>query len=271
MGKQKGIGAKSRVLLTQILKGTNGGITVASAASILKMGRHETALLLGRWEKQGWLSRLKRGVYAPVPIESQNTEVGVSEPWVLAQTLFSPCYIGGWSAAEHWDLTEQIFHSTLVMTTRRLHQRALSLKGARFKVRSVKASFFFGLKPVWIANSKVEVTDPSRTILDLFFDPALGGGIRTCLDIFHAYMVSKEKKMDLLIEYGIRLGSGAAFKRLGFALDSLFPNEIASIEACRKQIKSGYSQLDPQVSSKRLVTSWNLWVPESLLKKKNDK
>ena len=41
----------------------------------------------------------------------------VDESWVLARAVFEPCYIGGWSAAEHWGFTEQIFNSTMVFTT----------------------------------------------------------------------------------------------------------------------------------------------------------
>lgn len=263
----KGIGAKSRIRLGQVLKATNGIITVPAAAKALQMDRHGMALLLGRWEKQGWVSRITRGVYAPVPLESQSTEVAVGEPWLLANSLFSPCYIGGWSAAEHWNLTEQVFHSTLVLTTKRVHKRSKTLRGARFQVRTVKEKALFGLKSVWISNTRVSVSDPTRTILDIFYDPSLGGGIRTCIDMFEAYMASKEKHLGLLIQYGDRLDSGAAFKRIGFVLETRYPTEKDAIDACRKRIKSGYSQLDPNVPSKRLVTSWHLWVPEPLLRK----
>ena len=32
---------------------------------------------------------------------------------------------------------------------------------------------------------------------------------------------------------------------------------------CKKNVKSGYSQLDPAVAGDRLETRWNLWVPQS--------
>jgi|GEM_PF-6032200 len=41
------------------------------------------------------------------------------EPWAVAQKLFVPCYVGGWSAAEYWDFTEQIFNSTLVVLAKK--------------------------------------------------------------------------------------------------------------------------------------------------------
>lgn len=265
MSRLKGIGSKSRANLAQVLRETNGVVTVLDVAQILGIERQTAAQLLGRWESGGWISRIKRGVYSPIALESKSTDVAVKDPWVLAQKLYSPCYIGGWSALEYWDLTEQIFHSTLVMTSRLVRSRKQTLKGARLQIRTVKERALFGFKPVWVSGVKVNTTDPTRTILDLFVDPTLGGGIRSCIDAFRSYCESEHKDLKLLVEYGERLDNSAAFKRIGFLLETFFPSEAKAIAACRRKIKSGYSQLDPRVKSKRLVTSWHLWVPESLL------
>lgn len=61
-----------------------------------------------------WLARVRRGAYVPVPIESPSADVALEDPWSVAMTTFAPCYMGGWSAAEHWGLTEQIFRSVCV-------------------------------------------------------------------------------------------------------------------------------------------------------------
>jgi len=37
-------------------------------------------------------------------------------------------YIGGWTAAHHWELTEQLFNETLVFTTRRLTEKRVIAK-----------------------------------------------------------------------------------------------------------------------------------------------
>lgn len=36
----------------------------------------------------------------------------------MAAKVFEPCYIGDWSAAECWDLTEQVFREVVVVTSR---------------------------------------------------------------------------------------------------------------------------------------------------------
>jgi predicted transcriptional regulator of viral defense system len=55
------------------------------------------------------MSRIARGFYVPVPLESPNPDMPLEDPWLVGMRLYSPCYIGGWSAAEYTDLTEQIF------------------------------------------------------------------------------------------------------------------------------------------------------------------
>lgn len=268
MTKPLGLGQKSREQLGKVLKASPGAISTAIAVEALNLPRTRVAQLLGKWVRQGWLIRVSRGIYFPVPLEAETTEIAISEPWQLAHALFSPCYIGGWSAAEHWDLTEQIFHSIVVITTKKVHKRDLHLKGIRFKVKTALPRNLFGLKPVWIANQKISISDPSRTILDFFNDPSLGGGIRSVMDIFLNYMRSKQKDLPLLLQYADTFGKGAVYKRLGFILEREYPSEKVAIEECRKKIRSGYSQLDPQNPSKVLVTSWNLWVPTALLSKK---
>jgi hypothetical protein len=84
--------------------------------------------ILAAWSRAGWLARVRRGAYVPVPIESPSADIALEDPWTVATAMFAPCYIGGWSAAEHWGLTEQIFRSLCVMTTKRPRDRKLVLR-----------------------------------------------------------------------------------------------------------------------------------------------
>ena len=87
-----------------------GLVSVAAAAEALHLSSREAAVRLARLERAGWLARVRRGLYVVRPLESARTAIPtVEDPWVLARELFSRCYIAGWTAAEHWGLTEQIF------------------------------------------------------------------------------------------------------------------------------------------------------------------
>jgi len=64
------------------------------------------------------LSRIRRGLYVAVPLDARRSGEWVEDAWVVADRVFSPCYIGGWSACEYWDLTDQVFRTILVVAHR---------------------------------------------------------------------------------------------------------------------------------------------------------
>ena len=265
-----GIGKTDRERMASILRATKGTISVDEAAVILGVSSSDAAKMLARWTKSGWMTRVRRGLYVQVPLESRTTDVVLEDSWLVAERLFAPCYIGGWSAAEYLDLTEQIFSTVVVMTVQKPRDRRPSIKGTAFWLRTVPERALFGLKPVWRGQVKVQVSDPSRTLVDMLSDPALGGGIRSVADMFSAYLRSKDKDLELMIKYAQQLGNGTVFKRLGFLLETLAPDETLGMDLCRENMTTGNSRLDPGLKADKLITRWRLWAPESWGLKRNN-
>jgi predicted transcriptional regulator of viral defense system len=263
-----GIGKLDRKRLGQVVRDAKGSISVSDAAKILNISSTDAAKMLSRWAKKGWLSRVYRGVYVPVPLESRSADIPLENAWVIAEKLFSPCYIGGWSAAENWGITEQIFRKVMVMTTQKPRRSLCVVKGTEFMLRMIPEKAMFGLKPVWQGQVKVMLSDPSRTIIDMLCDPALGGGIRSVADMFVNYLKSENKNMELLLKYAKQLDNGAVFKRLGFFLERFAPQEKDAIEKCSAELTKGNTKLDAKLAADRLITRWRLWIPESWSKTK---
>lgn len=263
-----GIGKLDRQRLGQVVRDAKGSISVSDAAKILNVSSTDAAKLLSRWTKKGWLSRVYRGLYVSIPLESRSADMPLENAWVIAEKLFSPCYIGGWSAAENWGLTEQIFRKIIIMTTQKPRRSLCIMKGTEFLLRQVPEKAMFGLKPVWQGQVKVSVSDPSRTMVDMLGDPALGGGIRTVADIFTNYLKSENKNIELLLKYAKQLGNGAVFKRLGFMLEQFAPQESDAIAKCLAVLTKGNTKLDTKLAADKLITRWRLWIPESWSKTK---
>jgi len=257
-----GLGKADRERISAVLRGTKGTISVAEAVDILKMPSSSTAKLLSRWAKKGWLSRVRRGLYIPVPLESPTADIPLEDAWVIADKLYSPCYIGGWSAAEYWDLTEQLFRTVIVLTEQRPRDRKPIINGTEFLLRTVPNKAMFGLKTVWRGQVKVRVSDTTRTILDMLSDPLLAGGLRSTVDMFRNYLSSDKKDLSLLIQYADQLGNGAVFKRLGFLLEKYADNEQDFITQCKERLTTGNAKFDPTLKGERLITRWRLWVPK---------
>ena len=92
--------------------------------------------------QNGWMARVRRGLYIPVPLESRTADMPLEDPWLVAGCLYAPCYIGGWSTAEYLGLTEQIFSTVMVMTVQKPRDRWPKIKGTGFWLRTVSEKAF---------------------------------------------------------------------------------------------------------------------------------
>ncbi len=262
-----GLGVTERARLSQLIRRTQTTISVKEAAKILKLTTEQAAKQLAVLAKKGWLSRIKQGVYLPIDIPATNTNVIAEEPFTIAQKLFQPCYIGGMNAANYWDLTEQIFKSVTVMTQKKVRERNPIIAGNEYYIHSIKAEYFFGLKTIWNNNIKVQISDPTRTVVDMLIFPQFCGGVRFIVDVINDYYQSKYKDIDLLVEYLTKANNGAAIKRMGFLAEKFFPDENKLIEYCLKNLKQGYVKLSPSVDCPKIIRRWRLRLPESWSKK----
>ena len=134
----------SRRRLAAVLNEAGDVVRIDDARSALDISRNEAAKQLSRWMKQGWFRRVGRGVYLPVPIEMLGSSLVLEDPWILVPSLFDPAYVGGRSAAEHWDLTEQIFNDIVVLTGRPVREKSKRLQGIRFSLKHIKEGEIFG-------------------------------------------------------------------------------------------------------------------------------
>jgi len=262
-GDLSGLSGANRQRLAELLRVTKGSVTVDQAASAWGMPPIQAAKALAHLATGGWLARVRRGLYIPIPLEAATSQPVIEDGWLLAKELFSPCYIGGWSAAEHWKLTEQVFNSVMVISTRRPRQRTVKAGGVEFRVKTVREGSMFGTQEIWRSNVKVVVSNPAKTVVDMLDDPALGGGIRPVSDMLTTYMRSEHFSAGNLADMSLRFNSGAVFKRLGYLLERGFPNQEVLIRKCMDGRSAGNSKLDPALTCPRLSTRWRLWVPDN--------
>ncbi len=236
-------------------------MTVEEAVALLGSPPKVTATWLGRLAHRGWLARARRGLYVVLPLEAASRSPSVEDPWVLAWKLFSPCYIGGWSAAEHWGLTEQLFRSTFVVTAASIRRRAERVLGSEFHVVKVARTRLTGTTLVWRGRERIAVSDRERTLADALAVPDWVGGIRHLADLLTAYRESRHWSPSRLLSRLNELGRGAAFKRLGFLAELLLPGAEEITRACLARRTAGIIKLDPSVSTRgRLNKRWRLWV-----------
>lgn len=250
---------QGRQQLANLVAGAGDVIGVDDAVRVLDLDRAAAAKTLARWTNQGWLRRVRRGVYVPVSLDSLSSQHVIDDPWVLVPGLFAPAYVGGRTAAEYWDLTEQLFNDIVVMTAQSVRAKSQRRHGVTFTLKHVQERKIFGCKTVWRGRTKVMVSDLQRTIVDILDDPAIGGGIQQVADCLAEYFKRKDRNDRLLIEHAERLGNGAVFKRLGFLAEQR--GEKALAQACLERLTKGTIKLDPSLDCPNLVTRWRIWIP----------
>ncbi|MEP5763294.1 MAG: hypothetical protein ABJ308_01805 [Halieaceae bacterium] len=187
----------------------------------------------------------------------------LEDPWILVPELYTPGYIGGWSALEHWELTEQLFRSVCVLTAKRTNYGEAFHQGVSFFVKHIPQKNLFGIKPLWRENRKLLISDPHKTILDIVLDPYLGAGLQHSVDSLREFNKVYGTDMDYarLLEYAHQFKNGALFKKLGF-LAEMLEFEASFVEECAKNLTTGHAHLDKRAEDVRLVTRWRLWVPK---------
>ena len=251
-----------RQRLVSVVRAAGDVIQIADVVRTLSVGRSDAAKLLSRWTRQGWLRRVGPGAYVPASLDSLGSEHVLTDPWVLVPALYSPAYIGGWTAAQHWDLTEQLFRDILVMTAQPVREIRQTRHGAEFALRHVPEAKIFGTKSIWRGRSKVPISDVHRTIVDMLDDPWLGGGIQHSADCLNAYLKRPDRDDSKLIEYTEHIKNGAVFKRLGFLAEQHSSASQLAL-TCHSRLTKGNSKLDPALDCPRLITKWRLWIPQT--------
>ena len=161
-------------------------------------------------------------------------------------------------------MTEQIFKDICVYTCRQVAKRNQTYHNVTFVVTHIPLKNKFGTKPVWKKGKKIQVSDPTRTIVDILADPRVGGGIQHTVDCLEEYLKSAHYRENLLIEYSIRFGNGAVFKRLGFLASQLLGEEHSLTQSCLSHLTKGNAILDPAQKADKLVTKWRLFIPSNL-------
>ncbi len=248
--------------LRKLARGARGGlVTTERAAELLGITANTASLTLGRLVRRGWLSRIRRGLYLVLPLEAGREGTAIEDPWVLARELYAPCYIGGWTAAEFWELTEQLFRATFVVTAANIRSSREVFFGAEFHLTRATEERVDEVGKVWRGRERIALSDRERTIADALANPSWVGGVRHFVEILRTYRESKEWNPSRLIERVEEVGSGASFKRLGYLAETVLKPDRTIVKEALARRTSGVVKLDPAIADRgRINTRWGLSV-----------
>lgn len=255
---------KQREIIGMLAREFGDTFTVSDLSSLIGISNINTSKKLSRWEKMGWIKRIRRGLYTVVPLDAMSQDQPLENMWSVVQDVFSPGYVGGWSAAEYWDFTEQIFRDICILTEKTFICHKHEILGISFFTFHIPNKFDFGLETVWIKNKRTFVSDPHKTILDMIYKPKVGGGIQHVVDCFKAYIKSDNFDPLKLVAYAKRIDNGVIFKRLGFLSEKIFGKDHDLTQVCLREITKGPSYMDPSDKRGKFINRWNLYIPTTI-------
>ncbi len=229
---------------------------------------HTSNALLRKHLAAGRLIRVRRGVYAAVP-RATDPDKAMVDPYLVATQLANDAVVAYHGALQ--------FHGRTYSVARRFHYltrgraRPSSFRGAEFvPVRAAPSlrdlpDLGGGILEQPHAGGTVRVTTLERALVDVFDAPDKGGGWE---EIWRSLESVEFFDLDAVIDYTRTLGSAIAAARVGLFLDQHrepLMVEDAHLDRLRELGPKGPRYFDPKRQPGKLVTAWNLVVPERIL------
>jgi predicted transcriptional regulator of viral defense system len=253
----------ARSIIATLAAAAPGGVlTLEAASAALGLPSLSASRRLSSLIDDGWLTRVRRGVYAIRPLDAvPGTSIAEDDPWTVAMRVFSPCYVGGWTAAGHWHLTEQLYRATLVVTNRVVRRAEVTVGSTAFHVARERPLNLKELATVWRGNSRVLMSGVERTIMDACAHPAWVGGGSQLVAIFRAAVDDERMTPEAMLREARGATTGAALGRLGTLAERYWPGGTVVCKYAKKQRGTGYVRFDPAVKTTgRLDTAWGVWM-----------
>ena len=178
------------------------------------VGLRESYLLecLHHLQRDRWIVPLRRGLYA---LSSTTPGVHDAHEFEIAMAIVEPAAISHWSALHHHGLTEQIPGTVFVLTTTEAtvprdrgtrsdgNGRGCRVEGTTYRFVQTRPQRFFGVRRVWVGDSRVWVTDLERTLLDGLSMPRYCGDFGEVLHALETGIGSVDP--ERMVEYASRL------------------------------------------------------------------
>lgn len=243
----KTLGTQTAKLVTKLQDEQRTIFTIDDAARILAAPRRIVSNLLGKAERRGIVTRLRRGTYTLVPFELGSETVYAGNPLVVASKLMGDrlhFLSHGTALAIHGMTTQPRIVVTL--STVDPPARKIDAQGSEIKIVSIPEDEVFGVTTHWLdGRDKVPVSDRERTIIDCLRRPELCGGYIEA--DAGAWMVRDRIDTGKLVNYAIRLEVGSVIRRVGYLLDSCRIGTDTEREKLSDHLTKTYHLLDPSM------------------------
>ena len=235
---KQGLSRREALALTRLASQNQTIIPINDIQDAIDVPYDDAKKIANNLVHKQWLDRLKSGTYLIVPLAAGETGEYTEHEFVIASHLADPMYISYWTALNFHGLTEQVPMTVVAATTEQVPDR--EIHGVTYGFVTLTAAKFFGYDSVVVDAQQVNVASVEKTLVDCADHPEHCGGIGEPAK----GVAAADLDQAMLTEYLLRLGNGAAIKRIVYLAD-LLDVELAQRDELVAAFTSGYSKLDP--------------------------
>lgn len=128
-----------------------------------KISRPAIRKFVAKLAKNGWLVRIKKGIYAIASIDSRGF---LALPiYKIAQVLDTNSYVSFEAALNHYGMFDQLVDTVISVSTK--HHKAATLQGITYKFIKTKSDLFYGWEEKRVENYLVKIATPEKALLDM--------------------------------------------------------------------------------------------------------
>lgn len=225
--------------------------------------------LLAYQVAKGYVSRIRRGLYASIPTGS-SPDSFVPDPYLIAGLMAPDGVLAYHTALEFHGLAQSAFRRmTIVATTaaRRVRFKDFEFVVVRPRSSLVRAKLLaLGVNRIELGKSEVRVTSVERTVVDALDRIGLCGGTD---EVLRSLDSIRTLYAPQVAAYVAALANRTVAARVGWFLDARREElgiDGESIDRIRELIPRQPVYLDSSdLGPRRLVRRWNLICPDEIL------
>lgn len=182
----------------------------------------QTKNLITKLVKNGWLIRIKRGLYTISDLSSRGF-LSLS-PYNVANLLVTDSYVSFESALQHYGMFDQLTNKTFSISLKKY--KTVTLNSTEYSFIKTKPEYYFGWHEIIIDNQNIRIATAEKALIDIInFHKT-----QYTIDLVIEKLLEHKKDLDLdiLNKYIAKFSSttikifGLIFDLIGIKSDSLY-------------------------------------------------
>jgi predicted transcriptional regulator of viral defense system len=219
MTNSKTLGSTGATLMAAFSQRDPPVFSLHEAKDVIGLSTQATSNLLTKLIRQGWVVRVRRGVYEAAPLWATQGSFASDRFSGLALSLEPPYYVGYRSALELYGWLQHPVVGRLYIAVAGKRRQLNTPRDRIVWVVTKPDRFEWGVRQQWIGQARVAVSDRERTFLDCLHLPRHAGGITEIAGALLRAWPSLDAQR--LAGHATRLGNGSVIRRLGVIIEAL--------------------------------------------------